>query len=61
MCRFVLTSLGPLLWHWADIHGEQSIELSYEDLRHIITETFGFILHVRIVLLCMYLCAVSAV
>ncbi|XP_066271052.1 carnosine N-methyltransferase-like isoform X2 [Branchiostoma lanceolatum] len=34
-------NLGPLLYHFADITSEASIELSYEDLRSVIQE-FGF-------------------
>eukprot|EP00794_Sanderia_malayensis_P005511 gene5511-6196_t len=33
---------GPLLYHFADIAGELSIELSYEELRKIITKDFKF-------------------
>ncbi|XP_078576459.1 carnosine N-methyltransferase-like [Branchiostoma floridae x Branchiostoma japonicum] len=34
-------NLGPLLYHFADMVNEASIELSYEDLRSVILE-FGF-------------------
>lgn len=33
---------GPLLYHFADVPGESSIDLSYEDLRKVITEGFNF-------------------
>ena len=33
---------GPLLYHFADVPGECSIDLSYEDLRKVITENFKF-------------------
>ncbi|XP_078667101.1 carnosine N-methyltransferase-like [Branchiostoma floridae x Branchiostoma belcheri] len=34
-------NLGPLLYHFADMASEASVELSYEDLRSVILE-FGF-------------------
>ncbi|XP_065071154.1 carnosine N-methyltransferase-like [Rhopilema esculentum] len=33
---------GPLLYHFADIPGEVSIDLSYEEIKKIITEDFKF-------------------
>ena len=36
MLRRRFGSSGPLLYHFADMHNESSIELSYEDLRHVI-------------------------
>ncbi|XP_077562060.1 carnosine N-methyltransferase [Haemaphysalis longicornis] len=35
-------NLGPLLYHYADLPNEDSIEPSYEDVRHIIL-TMGFV------------------
>lgn len=35
-------NLGPLLYHYADLPNEDSIEPSYEDVRHIIL-TLGFV------------------
>lgn len=37
----IWTNLGPLLYHYAEIPGELSIELSYEDLRKVIQKV-GF-------------------
>ncbi|CAH1789883.1 unnamed protein product, partial [Owenia fusiformis] len=37
----VWINLGPLLYHFADLTNEESIELSYEDLKHVI-EKIGF-------------------
>ena len=37
-------NLGPLLYHFADIPGEISLELSYEKLKKIIIEDFKFVL-----------------
>ncbi|XP_071941188.1 carnosine N-methyltransferase-like [Antedon mediterranea] len=34
-------NLGPLLYHFADMHGEESIEISYSELRRVILE-LGF-------------------
>jgi len=31
-------NFGPLLYHFADLAGESSIELSYEDLREVIVK-----------------------
>ena len=36
-------NIGPLLWHWADMHNEFSVELSWEELRALIL-SFGFVL-----------------
>eukprot|EP00658_Telonema_sp_P-2_P040149 TRINITY_DN28721_c0_g1_i1.p1 TRINITY_DN28721_c0_g1~~TRINITY_DN28721_c0_g1_i1.p1 ORF type:complete len:173 (-),score=45.31 TRINITY_DN28721_c0_g1_i1:376-894(-) len=36
-----LISLGPLLWHYADMPGEMSIELSWEELQQAL-EGVGF-------------------
>ena len=33
---------GPLLYHFADVPGECSIDLSYEDIRRVITDDFKF-------------------
>lgn len=33
---------GPLLYHFADVPGEFSVDLSYEELRKVITEGFNF-------------------
>lgn len=33
---------GPLLYHFADVPGECSVDLSYEDLRKVMTESFKF-------------------
>jgi len=35
-------NLGPLLYHFADMPGEFSIELSWEDIRRIAEEEIGF-------------------
>jgi len=39
-------NLGPLLYHYADMPYEQSIELSYEELVHVIKQ-YGFVLEVE--------------
>lgn len=39
----VWVNLGPLLYHFADIPGEKSIEPSYEDIREII-KSVGFVM-----------------
>eukprot|EP01127_Copromyxa_protea_P015544 TRINITY_DN4481_c0_g1_i2.p1 TRINITY_DN4481_c0_g1~~TRINITY_DN4481_c0_g1_i2.p1 ORF type:complete len:373 (-),score=63.96 TRINITY_DN4481_c0_g1_i2:143-1189(-) len=36
-------NLGPLLYHYTDMPGEQSIDISYEEVLHVITKT-GFII-----------------
>ena len=33
---------GPLLYHFADMPGEPSIELSWQDIRRIAEEDIGF-------------------
>jgi len=38
--------LGPLLYHYADMPYEQSIELSYEELVHVIKQ-HGFVMEVE--------------
>ncbi|KAL3884469.1 hypothetical protein ACJMK2_024608 [Sinanodonta woodiana] len=38
----IWVNLGPLLYHYADIPNEMSIELSYEDVKNIIKQT-GFV------------------
>ena len=38
-------NLGPLLYHYTDIKGESSIELSYQDLKGVILQ-IGFIMEV---------------
>ena len=38
---------GPLLYHYADMPGEFSIELSWEDVRRIAEEDVGFEILVR--------------
>ncbi|EDO34821.1 predicted protein [Nematostella vectensis] len=35
-------NLGPLLYHFADMLNEMSIELSYQDIKRIITDQFKF-------------------
>jgi hypothetical protein len=37
---------GPLLYHWSEMPGELSIELSWEELKRVI-ESFGFVIEVR--------------
>ncbi|KAL6080184.1 Carnosine N-methyltransferase [Balamuthia mandrillaris] len=37
----VWVNLGPLLYHWSDMQEEQSIELSFEELKQVM-ESFGF-------------------
>lgn len=39
----VWINLGPLLWHFHDVHGEASIELSWEELKALII-SYGFII-----------------
>lgn len=34
--------VGPLLYHFADMPGEPSIELSWQDIRRIAEEEIGF-------------------
>ena len=34
--------IGPLLYHFADMANEWSVELSYEEIRRIATEHFKF-------------------
>jgi carnosine N-methyltransferase len=36
---------GPLLYHWAEVPGELSIELSWDELRRVIL-SFGFVIEV---------------
>ena len=38
---------GPLLYHYCDVPGESSVEISYNDLRCIIKK-FGFTIEVSI-------------
>ncbi len=38
-------NFGPLLYHWADMEGEMSIELSYQELRKVIL-SYGFVFEV---------------
>ena len=38
---------GPLLYHFADMPGEPSIELSWQDIRRIAAEEIGFEIIVR--------------
>lgn len=38
--------VGPLLYHYSDVPGESSVELSYEDLRSIIKQ-IGFDFEVK--------------
>jgi carnosine N-methyltransferase len=38
-------NLGPLLYHFADMPNESSIELSYEDVKSVIEKT-GFVIEV---------------
>ena len=40
---------GPLLYHYSDVPGESSIEISYEDLRSVIKKV-GFDIEVSIVI-----------
>ena len=35
-------ALGPLLYHFADMANERSVELSYETIRRIMLKHFGF-------------------
>ena len=44
----VWINFGPLLYHYADMIEEKSIELSWEEIRHI-TEKIGFIITVFII------------
>ena len=37
---------GPLLYHYEEMDGEPSVELSYTELRHVIT-SLGFNIEVR--------------
>lgn len=37
-----LHGLGPLLYHFADTHGELSIELSWNEIRRIAEHEIGF-------------------
>jgi len=39
----VWINLGPLLWHFHDVPGEVSIELSWEELRALIV-SYGFVI-----------------
>jgi len=43
----VWINLGPLLYHYAEMEGEQSIELSFEQLQNVIT-SFGFEIQVSL-------------
>lgn len=45
----VWVNLGPLLYHYSDIMGECSIEPTFEDICHIMTEV-GFVIEVKFVL-----------
>lgn len=38
-------NIGPLLYHWADMEGEMSIELTYQELRSVISSV-GFVIEV---------------
>lgn len=38
-------NLGPLLYHYTDMKGEQSIEIAYDEVLHVIKQT-GFIIEV---------------
>ncbi len=38
--------LGPLLYHWSEMPGELSIELSWEELKRVI-ESLGLVIEVR--------------
>eukprot|EP00656_Telonema_subtile_P012171 TRINITY_DN16110_c0_g1_i1.p2 TRINITY_DN16110_c0_g1~~TRINITY_DN16110_c0_g1_i1.p2 ORF type:complete len:237 (+),score=67.90 TRINITY_DN16110_c0_g1_i1:78-788(+) len=49
-----LISIGPLLWHYADMSGEGSIELSWEELRHVILGLGFEMLHEETGLQCKY-------
>ena len=42
---FVYYITGPLLYHYADMAMEMSIELSYEEVRRVIEQT-GFVFEV---------------
>lgn len=42
-------NFGPLLYHWAEMSGEFSIELSYETVKKIILD-FGFQFEVLIII-----------
>lgn len=43
----VWINLGPLLYHYSDIMGEHSIEPTFEDICHIMTQV-GFVIEVRL-------------
>jgi N2227-like protein len=43
----VWINLGPLLYHYADIPGENSIEPTYEMVKEIIQDV-GFVMEVKI-------------
>ena len=43
----VYVCVGPLLYHFADMPGEPSIELSWQDIRRIAEEEIGFEIIVR--------------
>jgi len=39
----VWINYGPLLYHWAEMEGEMSIEISYQEVRDII-KAIGFVI-----------------
>jgi Carnosine N-methyltransferase len=47
-CALTSCTLGPLLYHYEDMSGEASLELSYEEIRGIIAQT-GFTIVVSFV------------
>jgi hypothetical protein len=44
---FMYACAGPLLYHFADMPGEPSIELSWQDIRRIAEKEIGFEIIVR--------------
>lgn len=49
----VWVNIGPLLYHWSEMPGELSIELSWEELKRVI-ESFGFVIEKEERRLCTY-------
>eukprot|EP00965_Chrysotila_dentata_P234844 6200408-Pleurochrysis_carterae.AAC.1 len=47
--------MGPLLWHFSDMPGELSIELSWEELRKVIVAC-GFVFEAEQWQRCAYTC-----